>query len=136
MLGDDVEKTPGQAVEQPSSNQPEVGGVAITRASSSGDRRVCVLSAAIGSGDQPDRPDRARRARAESGARAGRAGRRDRWTPARSKPKSKPCAAKPDTSELEEEVLENEERLEELEDALRSAGRSSSELCGEDEFFC
>jgi predicted ATP-grasp superfamily ATP-dependent carboligase len=123
-------------MEQPSSDQPEVGGVAITRRLFiAAIVAVCVLSAAIGSAISLIAQTGPAGPRGERGRRGPRGPQGSVDTGA-IEAEIEAVRSEADTSELEEEVLENEERLEELEEALRSAGRSSSELCGEDEFFC
>jgi hypothetical protein len=128
---------PTEPLGTPSSSRPEIGGFAITR------RffiiaivAVCILSAAIGS---------AIGLIAQTGP-AGPRGERGRSGPRGPEGKSDSGAIEAeiealrreaDVSGLEEQVAENEERIEELEGALRGFKHGGVELCEEEgEFFC
>jgi hypothetical protein len=122
-------------MEQPSSDQPEVGGVAITRRLFiAAIVAVCVLSAAIGSAIGLIAQTGPAGPRGERGPRGPRGpqGSVDTGT---IEAEIEAVRSEADTSELEEEVLENEERLEGLEDALRGTEHLSKELCDEGEIF-
>ncbi len=96
---------------------------------------VCVLSAAIGAGVAllaRTGPSGPRGARGPHGAR-GPVGRVDT---AALQAEIETLREESASGELEEVVHENEERIEELEEDLSNAERTTSELCGAVEFVC
>ncbi len=115
---------------------PEIGGVEITRRFFvTSIIAVCVLSAAIGS---------AISLIAQTGP-AGPPGERGQTGPRgpRGKVDTRAIEAKieavrheANVAGLEEQIAENEERIEELEGGLRSFTHGGVELCEEGEFFC
>jgi hypothetical protein len=96
---------------------------------------VCVVSAAIGSAvaliarTGPSGP------RGERGP-AGRRGPQGTVDTGAIEAEIEAVRSESDISGLEEQVAENEERIEELEGTLRSFGHGGVELCEEDELFC
>lgn len=94
---------------------------------------VCVLSAAIGSGISLIAQTGPSGPRGERGP-AGPRGPQGKVNTAAIEAEIEAVRREADVSGLEDQVAENEERIEELEDALRSAERF--EECEEDEFFC
>ena len=94
---------------------------------------VCVLSAAIGSGISLIAQTGPTGPRGERGP-AGPRGPQGRVNTAAIEAEIEAVRSESDVSGLEDQVAENEERIEELEDALRGAERL--EECEEGEFFC
>src|SRR6476469_4697673 len=115
-------------MEQPSSDQPEVGGVAITRRLFiAAIVAVCVASAAIGSAISLIAQTGPAGPRGERGP-AGPRGPEGEVDTGAIEAEIEAVRGEADTSQLEEEVFENEERLEELEGALRGTEHVVKEL--------
>lgn len=96
---------------------------------------VCALSAAIGSGVALIAETGPAGPRGERGP-AGPRGPEGKVDTSGLEAEIEAVRSEADVSGLEGQVSENEERIEELEDALRGFERGGGELCEEDEFFC
>jgi hypothetical protein len=121
---------------RPPAEAPEIGGVAITR------RffviaivAVCVLSAAIGSAISLIAQTGPAGPPGERGP-AGPRGPRGEVDTGAIEDELEALRSETDPAGLEEALAEDEERIEELEDGLRGAERTTSELCGTLELVC
>jgi hypothetical protein len=128
---------PTEPIGQPPANPPEIGGIAITR------RffivamvAVCVLSAAIGSGISLIAQTGPAGPRGEPGP-AGPRGPEGEVDTGAIEAEIETLRGEADVTGLEEQVEENEERIEELEGALHGFEHGGVELCEEEgEIFC
>jgi hypothetical protein len=127
-------RTTGEPPKRPAA--AEIGGVEVTR------RffviaivAVCVLSAAIGSAISLIAQTGPAGPRGERG-RAGPRGPRGEVDTRAIEAEIEAVRSEADVSGLEEQVAENEERIEELEGASRGLPPSEAELCEEGEFLC
>ncbi|HWB68560.1 MAG TPA: hypothetical protein VG518_01145 [Solirubrobacterales bacterium] len=113
--------------------RPEIGGIEITRRFFvTAIVAVCVASAAIGSAISLVAQTGPRGERGPAGPR----GPEGQVDTAALEAEIEALRSEADISGLEEQVGENEERIEELEGVLQGFEASGGELCDEEEIFC